>query len=161
MLAAQPFTDEHCTEVLELFADPDFHYRGEAHPEFLAEAEVLALLDKDTFVLLRQDSMIGLYAAEPVGGEHAGHWELHLRLRSDADQLLWLTAYKQAIEALRYRTGIVRITVRVGEYDTTGRRAALEAGMQPEGTLTEVVRHDGEHVGICHFSLIWPPEEAS
>lgn len=154
--ASRPCTDADRPDVLELFTEPDFFYRT-AHPDTRPQWEVLDLVGSDTRLLLADGAPAGLFAAEPMGSEHSGHLQLHLRLRAAAPDAWWPAAYRHIVHGLRWSGDLVRLTVQVGEYDERGLRAARAIGLTPEGTLAGVCVRGGRRHGSVFFSQIWEP----
>ncbi|MCK1822335.1 hypothetical protein MTQ10_22670 [Streptomyces sp. XM83C] len=154
--SARPFTARDREPVLAFFTEPDFHFRT-AQPDTRSEAEIDALLDDSTRVLLADGEPVGLYGVEDVGSEHGSHIQLDLRLRGSAPDTWWPAALEEVLRGLRWSREIVRVTVRVGAYDTRGLAAARAAGLTEEGTLGDIELHDGVRSGTVFFSRIWAP----
>ncbi|MGC5334059.1 hypothetical protein [Micromonospora sp. DT62] len=154
--STRAFAEADRDQVLGMFTEPDFYFRT-AQPDTRGEWELLDLLGTETEVLLADGEPVGLFATEAVGAEHGCHYQLHLRLRSGAPPSWWCQAYDEAVRALRWRREVVRISVLVGEYDQAGLEAARAAGLTEEGTLADVVVHEGRRYGYVFFSQIWVP----
>jgi hypothetical protein len=154
--SARPFTDADLDAVLALFTEPDFHYRTH-RPDTRPEWEILALLDQDTRLLLADGELVGLYAVETVGADHASHVELQLRLSARMAPDLWTDAYRTIVAALRERREVIRLAWHLGEFDERGLAAARAAGLTEEGTVAELVVHEGRPSGLVFFSQIWEP----
>jgi hypothetical protein len=154
--SSRPCADADQEAVLELFTEPDFFYRT-AHPDTRPQWEILELIDADTRLLFADGALTGLYTAEPVGSEHSGHLQLHLRLRASAPEALWAAAYGQVVRALRWSGDVVRLSMQIGEFDERGLRAARAIGLTPEGTLGNLCVRGGRRHGFVFFSQIWEP----
>lgn len=149
-------TEADHDRVLELFGEPDFYFRT-YRPDTLAEWEVLGLLDEDTRVLYADGEPVGLYTLEAAGLPHGCHFSLELRLRAAAPLSWWVAAYQEIVRAVRWRQELIRLALRFAEFDTRGLRAARAIGLADEGTLPEVLVHDGRRCGQVFFSQIWMP----
>jgi hypothetical protein len=154
--SARPYTDQDRDAVLDLFGEPDFYFRT-TQPDTRPEWEILALLDDDTRVLLADGTPVGLFALEGVGSDHGCHRQLHLRLTAAAPAHWWESAYREVVRGVRWRHELVRITFTAGEFDDRGLRAARALGLTDEGTLADVVLHEGRPYGYVYFSQIWAP----
>ncbi|WP_320065737.1 hypothetical protein [Micromonospora sp. RTGN7] len=154
--SARAYAEADRDQVLAMFTEPDFYFRT-AQPDTRPEWEILDLLGTDTEVLLADGEPVGLFVIEAQGAEHGGHCHVHLRLRSDAPLSWWCQAYDEAVRALRWRREVVRISLLIGEYDQAGLRMARAVGLTEEGTLAEVVVHEGRRYGYVFFSQIWVP----
>jgi hypothetical protein len=155
--SARPYSEADRETVLSFFTEPDFHFRT-AQPDTRPEWEIDALLDEAApRVLLADGEPVGLYAVEDMGSEHGSHVQIDLRLCGLAPEPWWPAAFEEVVRGLRWRREIVRVTVRVGEYDTRGRAAARAAGLTEEGTLGHIALHDGVRCGTVFFSRIWAP----
>jgi RimJ/RimL family protein N-acetyltransferase len=153
---AHPFSDPDRTAVLEMFTEADFLFRTTL-PDTLAESDVLALLD-GAQVLLADGEPVGLYALEHVGGAHACHYQLHLRLRSSAPDAWWATAYHEIVRCARWRGEVVRLSLIIDEFDRRYLRIAESLGLTEEGTLGRVSVHRGARFGKVHLGQIWAPQ---
>jgi hypothetical protein len=154
--SARPVTDADHGAVLDFFTEHDFFFRT-ARPATRPQWEVLALLDEDTRLLSADGRPVGLYALETIGGGHACHCMLHLRLTARLRTDAWVSAYHEVIRALRWQREVVRLAVVVGEFDDRGLTAARLAGFTEEGVLTGHVVHDGHRRGSVFLSRIWEP----
>lgn len=154
--SSRSWHDQDRDEVLALFTESDFYFRTEA-PDTRPEWEILALLDDDTRVLLADGRLAGLYALENDGSTHGCHYRLHLRLRAAAPLSWWQSAYREVVRAARWQQEMVRLAMRFLEFDDRGLRAARTLPLVEEGTLTEVVVHDGRRRGEVFFAQIWVP----
>lgn len=154
--SARPYAAPDREPVLAFFTEPDFHFRT-AQPDTRSETEIDALLDEGTRVLLADGEPVGLYAVEDMGSEHGSHVQLDLRLRGSAPGAWWPAALEEVLRGLRWGRELVRVTVRVGSYDSRGLAAARAAGLTEEGTLGDVELHDGVRSGTVFFSRIWAP----
>jgi hypothetical protein len=154
--SARPVTDADHDAVLALFTEPDFYFRT-TRPDTRPEWEVLALLDEDTRLLCADGVPVGLYALEPMGGDHACHYVLHLRLSAALRADAWVSAYDEIVRGLRWQREVVRLAVLTGEFDDRGLAAARLAGFTEEGVLTGHVVHDGHRRGSVFLSRIWEP----
>jgi hypothetical protein len=153
---ARPFSDSDRAAVLDMFTEADFLFRTTL-PDTLAEADVLALLD-GAHVLLADGEPIGLYALEHVGGEHACHYQLHLRLRSSAPDGWWAMAYHEVVRCARWRGEVVRLSLIIDEFDRRFLLIAASLGLTGEGTLDRVRVHRGARFGKVHLAQIWAPQ---
>ncbi len=154
--SSRPYTDADRKDVLALFTEPDFYYRT-AHPDTRAQWEILELIDADTRLLFADGALIGLYGVEQLGAEHAGHLELHLRLRASAPESWWPAAYRQVVRALRWNREVIRLAVPVGTFDDRALRAARAVGLTDEGTLGHGCVREGRRHGFVFFAQIWEP----
>jgi hypothetical protein len=154
--ASRPFQDRDRDEVLALFAEPDFYYRTEV-PDSRPEWEILALLGDDTRLLFADGRLAGLYAVENEGAAHGSHFRVHLRLRTAAPLSWWCSAYQELVAALRWQREVVRVAVRFFEFDSRGLQVADALGLATEGTLADIVLHDGRRHGEVFFAQIWTP----
>jgi hypothetical protein len=152
----RPYSDADSDAVLALFTEPEFYFRT-AQPDTRPEWEIRALLDDDTHVLEVNGRPIGLYAIETVGGEHGSHYQLHLRLSATAPLAWWISAYEEVVRAFRFRHEVVRLAWQIGTYDRRGREVAGALRLTDEGTLTDVVIHNGQRHGYTFHSQIWAP----
>ncbi|GAA3226357.1 hypothetical protein GCM10020256_36740 [Streptomyces thermocoprophilus] len=96
--SARPFTARDREPVLAFFTEPDFHFRT-AQPDTRSEAEIDALLDDSTRVLLADGEPVGLYGVEDVGSEHGSHIQLDLRLRGSAPDTWWRRRWRRSCGA--------------------------------------------------------------
>jgi hypothetical protein len=151
---ARRVADEDRSAVLALFTEPDFYFRT-TEPSTRPEWEILALVDEDTRILLRDGRPAGLFAFTEVGAEHGCHFELELRLSSALPLSDWSAAYEAAVAALRWRTEVIRVVTLFGEFDERGLAFARGHGLREEGTLAAAVVHDGRRYGRVFFSRIW------
>ncbi|WP_405581260.1 GNAT family N-acetyltransferase [Streptomyces sp. NBC_01190] len=154
--SARPVTEDDHAAVLDLFTEPDFYFRTQ-RPDTRPQWEILSLLDEDTRLLSADGRPVGLYALEAVGGEHACHYLLHLRLTARLRPDAWASAYRELIRALRWQREVVRLEVVIGEFDDRGLTAARQAGFTEEGVLAQHVVHDGHRRGSVFLSRIWEP----
>lgn len=154
--SARPVTDADHDAVLDFFTEPDFYFRT-GRPATRPQWEVLSLLDEDTRLLSADGRPVGLYALETMGGEHACHFVLHLRLTARLRTDAWASAYRELVLALRWQREVVRLAVVVGEFDDRGLTAARLAGFTEEGVLTGHLVHDGHRRGSVFLSRIWEP----
>ncbi|MBY8885320.1 hypothetical protein K7472_10730 [Streptomyces sp. PTM05] len=155
--AARPPRDEDHAALLALFTEPDFHFRTH-QPDLLPEWQVLELIAEDrTHVLLDGGEVVGLYAFEEMGGDHAGHDLLHLRLTARLPLTAWTSAFEAIVAGELFHRELVRLELRVGQFDARGLDAARTFGLTEEGTLAHLVVHDGERAGYVFFSRIWEP----
>jgi hypothetical protein len=154
--SSRPYTDADLDAVLDLFTEPDFFYRT-ALPDTRPQWEILELLDDDTRLLFADGTLIGLYAAELRGPEHACHLQLNLRLRASAPDAWWPAAYHEIVRALRWSGEIIRLATEVGEFDERGLRAARAIGLTEEGTLGNLCVRGGRRYGYVFFAQIWEP----
>lgn len=153
---SRPWQEHDRDEVLDLFAEPDFYYRTDV-PDARPEWEILALLGDDTRVLLADGRLAGLYAVEEDGLPHGCHFRVHLRLRAAATLSWWCSAYQEVVAALRWHREVVRLATRFYEFDDRGLRVADALGLATDGTLADVVVHDGRRHGEVFFAQIWKP----
>jgi len=151
--SARPYTDADRATVLDLFVEQDFHFRTEL-PDLLSESEVAGLV-ADAWLLVADGEPVGLYALTPSGRGHTGNFRLHLRLRASAPVSWWTSAYAEIVRSARWHTDVVRIGMRVGEFDDCGLAAARALGMTEEGTLLGVVLSGGRRWGSVCFSQVW------
>jgi hypothetical protein len=151
--SARPCTDADRAVVLDLFADRGFHFRTEL-PDLLSECEVQRLV-ADAWLLVADGEPVGLYALTPSGRGHTGNFRLHLRLRASAPLSWWTSAYAEIVRSARWHTDVVRIGMRVGEFDDRGLAAARAIGLTEEGTLPGVVLSGGRRWGSVCFSQVW------
>ncbi|BBA96686.1 hypothetical protein RVR_2101 [Actinacidiphila reveromycinica] len=140
--------------VWELFTEPEFFFRT-AQPETLAQAGITALLGDETHLITADGRPAGLWAAEPMGAEHACHHLLDLRLSARLSDEQWQSAYREVVAALRLRTEVVRLTVRAGDFDERWTRVLRGLGLNDEGLLDGVVLRDGRRRGYHYFSQLW------
>lgn len=154
--SARPVTGADHHDVLDFFTEPDFYFRT-SRPATRPQWEVLALLDEDTRLLTADGRPVGLYALEAMGGDHACHYVLHLRLTARLRTEAWASAYRELVRALRWQQEVVRLAVVVNEFDDRGLTAARLAGFTEEGVLTGHVVHDGHRRGSVFLSRIWEP----
>ena len=154
--SSRPFSEADRDAVLRLFTDPDFYFR-DPHPDLLSEPEIVTLLG-NAHVIEASDEPVGLYAVEPIGAEHGGHFRLDFRLRADQPDSRWQAAYREIVGVLRDRTEVVRVTVQAAEFDhrLTGVLSGL--GLTAEGLLANVVLHRGQRCGYRFFAEIWEPQ---
>jgi hypothetical protein len=148
--------DSDQDEVLALFTEPDFYYRTEV-PDTRPEWEILALLGDDTRLLFADGGLAGLYAVENEGAAHGGHFRVHLRLRAAAPLSWWCSAYREVVAALRWHREVVRLATRFHEFDGRGLQVANALGLATDGTLADIVVHDGQRHGEVFFAQIWNP----
>ncbi|TDV54814.1 hypothetical protein [Actinophytocola oryzae] len=141
--------------VLELFTEPTFFFRT-AEPDTLAEHEIRELLT-DAREIRDGDRVIGLWAVEQVGGDHGCHFQLHLRLSSGVSDERWVRAYHDVVRALRNEREVVRLQQLVGEFDERGLRLCKELGLSEDGTLRNVVVHQGNRYGYVYFGHVAEP----
>lgn len=153
---ARPYTDADRKAVLDLFTEPDFYFRT-TDPETRSEAQVLDLIDDGVRVLLHGGEVAGLYAAEHAGAEHGCHLELELRLSAALPAEAWPDAFAAVDAGLRWAAEVVRLEVIVPEFDERGLAFARGCGLREEGTLTDVLVHDGRRAGKVYFSRIQEP----
>jgi hypothetical protein len=155
-----PRDEQDRAEILGFFTEPDFYFRT-GRPAFLAEWEVGELTGPDTRLLLADGQPTGLYATEVTGSAAGCHFSLDLRLRAAAPRDWWLSAYREIVRALRWQQEVIRLTLRFAEYDALGLRAAralsLTDSLTEEGTLQDVLVHDGQRHGTVYFSQTWEP----
>lgn len=149
-------TEQDRDEVLALFTESDFYFRTE-QPDTRPEWEILELLDDDTRLLLVDGRPVGLYALEGEGSAHGCHYALYLRLRAAAPVSWWQSAYQEIVRAFRWRREIVRLVMRLPEFDERGRQIAHVLGLTEEGILAEVTVYDGRRHGQVFFAQIWTP----
>jgi hypothetical protein len=154
--SARPYTDADRQAVLDLFTEPDFYFRT-TDPETRSEAQVLDLIDEDVRVLLCDGEVVGLYAAGHAGAEHGCHLELDLRLSAALPAGAWPAAFAAVAAGLRWAAEVVRLEVIVPEFDERGLAFARGCGLREEGTLTDVLVHDGRRAGKVYFSQIQEP----
>ena len=154
--SGHPFTEADTAAVMDFFTEADFFFRT-AEPDTLSQAEVLALLADDTHVLVADGEPVGLYAVEspPMGRDHYCHFHLNFRLRADAPQQWWASAYHEVVQSVRWRTEVIRLAVLFGEFDERGLAAARAIGLTDEGTLANTVVRGGQRYGYVYFSQIW------
>jgi hypothetical protein len=153
---SRPWQEHDRDEVLGLFEEPDFYDRTEV-PDSRPEWEILALLDDDTRVLLADGRLTGLYAVENESMAHGGHVRLQLRLRAAAPLSWWCSAYHELVAALRWHREVVRLAMRFLEFDDRGLQVANTVGLTTDGTLADIVAHDGQRHGEVFFAQIWTP----
>lgn len=154
--SSRPYTGTDAGAVLELFTEPDFYFRT-AQPDTRSERELLDLLDGETRLLFGDGALLGLYAVDEVGSPHGCHYLLHLRLRASVPLSSWRAAYAEVVAGLRWRREVVRLTLAVGEFDRRGLDLARSLGLLEEGTLANVVLHEGRRYGHVYFAQIWTP----
>ncbi|PWI44816.1 hypothetical protein [Streptomyces sp. ICBB 8177] len=155
--AARPPREEDHAALLALFTEPDFHFRTH-EPDLLPEWQVRELVAEErTHVLLDGGEVVGLYAFEEMGGDHAGHDLLHLRLTARLPLTAWTCAFEAIVAGELWHRELVRLELRVGEFDARGLAAARTFALTEEGTLANLVVHDGERAGYVFFSRIWEP----
>jgi hypothetical protein len=152
--SARAYSHSDSGDVLAFFAEPDFFFRT-AEPDTRPEWEIRKLLGEDTRLLLADGEPAGLYALEGVGSESGCHYQLHLRLQAAAPGAWWHSAFTEIVRAHAWQQELVRLTVRVGEFDGRGLDFARSAGLTEEGTLAGVVRHAGQRYGYVSFARIW------
>lgn len=154
--SARPICEADHDAVLAMFEEPDFYFRTNL-PDTRSQREILELLDKDVRLLMADGRPVGLYGVESLGSEAGSNYQLEFRLRSSAPPSWWRAAYEEIVRALRWRRELVRILVRVGEYDERALAAARDIGLDDEGTLEHLVVLDGRRHGHVFFSQIWAP----
>jgi hypothetical protein len=154
--SSRAHTEQDRAEVLDLFTESDFYFRTN-QPDTRPEWEILALLGEDTRVLLADGRPVGLYAISEEGAEHGCHYLLELRLRASAELSWWVEAYQEVVRALRWRHEVVRLALRLPEFDERGRQFARLLGLTEEGTLAGVTVHNGQRYGLVYFAQIWTP----
>jgi hypothetical protein len=142
--------------VLGFFTEPDFHFRT-AWPDTRPEWEVLELLTEDTRLITADGVPVGLYEVEEIGGVHACHLQLQLRLTARLPLADWPAAYQEVMRGLRWEREVVRLSVLVGAYDERGLAAARLTGLREDGTLPDLLVRDGGRHGTVFFSRIWEP----
>lgn len=154
--SARPIAEADHEAVLAMFEEPDFYFRT-GLPGTRSQREILELLDEDVRLLLADGRPIGLYGVEAAGPEAGCHYQIDLRLRAEAPADWWRAAYAEIVRALRWRGEVVRIVMRFGEYDERAIAAVRDIGLTDEGTLKNLVVHEGRRAGHVFFSQIWAP----
>jgi hypothetical protein len=150
-------TEADAADILDMFTESDFLY-GTYRPSTLPEHQIIELVGDDTRLLLADGRVAGVYRLEVEGSDHGCHYVLHLRLRAAAPLSWWASAYQEILRAARWRKEIVRLAMRIPEFDTRGLQAARALGLTEEGTLADVVVHNGQRYGTVYFAQIWTPE---
>ncbi len=150
-------TEADAADILDLFTESDFLY-GTYRPSTLPEHQIAELVGDDTRLLLADGRVAGVYRLEVEGSDHGCHYVLHLRLRAAAPLSWWASAYAEILRAARWRNEIVRLAMRIPGFDTRGLQAARALGLTEEGTLADVVVHNGQRYGTVYFAQIWTPE---
>ena len=154
--SARAYGDRDREAVLEMFTEPDFYYRT-AQPDTRPEWEILDLLAEDTRVLLAHGEPVGLYALENEGSDHGCHYRLDLRLHAAAPPAWWRGAFAEVVRATRWRREVVRLALRVAEFDQRGLAITRSLGLTEEGVLTDTTIHEGRRYGYVFFSRVWTP----
>lgn len=150
-------TEADAAEILDLFTESDFLY-GTYRPSTLPEHQIGELIGDNTRLLLADGQVAGVYRLEVEGSDHGCHYVLHLRLRAAAPLSWWASAYDEILRAARWSKEIVRLAMRIPGFDTRGLQAARALGLTEEGTLADVVVHNGQRYGTVYFAQIWTPE---
>ena len=153
---ARACTDADRDAVLELFTEPDFLF-GTYRPSTLPEHEIAGLITEDTRLLLADGEVAGVYLLQVEGSDHGCHYVLHLRLRAAAPLSWWTSAYHEILRAASWRHEIVRLAMRIPGFDTRGLQVARALGLNEEGTLADVVVHEGQRYGTVYFAQTWTP----
>lgn len=150
-------TEADAADILDMFTESDFLY-GTYRPSTLPEHQIAELVGDDTRLLLADRRVAGVYRLEVEGSDHGCHYVLHLRLRAAAPLSWWVSAYDEILRAGRWGKEIVRLAMRIPGFDTRGLQAARALGLTEEGTLADVVVHNGQRYGTVYFAQIWTPE---
>lgn len=150
-------TEADAADILDMFTESDFLY-GTYRPSTLPEHQIAELVGDDTRLLLADGRVAGVYRLEVEGSDHGCHYVLHLRLRAAAPLSWWVSAYDEILRAGRWSKEIVRLAMRIPGFDTRGLQAARALGLTEEGTLADVVVHNGQRYGTVYFAQIWTPE---
>ena len=154
--SARAYGDQDREAVLRMFTEPDFYYRT-AQPDTRPEWEILELLADDTRVLLADGEPVGLYSLENEGSDHGCHFRLNLRLHAAAPSAWWRAAFDEVVRATLWRREVVRLALRVGEFDQRALAIARSLGLTEEGVLADTTLHEGRRYGYVFFSRLWTP----
>lgn len=89
---------------------------------------------------------------------YSGIYLLDYRLSSAAPSEWWTVGYQQILEFLGSKSDVVRVTMRVPEFDRLGQAAAVRMGLRFEGEIGQALQWNGRSWANRVYGQVQPPD---